>query len=153
MAERKNQKILITEPIHELSSEGPIKGRQTPPMTFVSDKLIPQSNVYIRFGWIYDMPDPNPHIHEHSHNYDEIVIHIGTDPDCPEDLGAELEFMVDGEAVKIDKTSALYIPKGVKHGPLTWKSVKRPHLEMAVFPGTSTFLEARPGGFVRGENT
>lgn len=151
MAESKYQKNLITEPIYELSSESDIKGRQTPPMTYASDKLIPQSNVYIRFGWIYDMPEPNPHIHEHSHNYDEILLHIGTDPDHPEDLGAELEFMVDGETIKIDKTSALYIPKGVKHGPLTWKSVKRPHLEMAVLPGTSKFLDARPGGFVRGE--
>ena len=151
MAVPKYQRYLITNPIYERSSEGPIKGRQTPPMTFISDKLIPESDVYIRFGWIWGMPDPNPHIYEHTHNYDEIVIHIGTDPAHPEDLGAVIEFIVDGEPIIIDKTSALYIPKGVKHGPLTWKSVTKPHLEMSVLPGTSKFLEARPGGFVAGE--
>ena len=153
MDKPKYQDNLITKPIYELSSEGPIKGRQTPPMTYVSDKLIPQSDVYIRFGWIYDMPDPNPHIYEHTHNYDEIVLHIGTDSENPEDLGAELEFIVDGESIIINKTSALFIPKGVKHGPLTWKNVRRPHLEVSVLPGTSKFVEARPGGFILGEDT
>jgi hypothetical protein len=93
------------------------------------------------------MPDPNPHILEHTHNYDEVVLHIGSDLNNPEDLGAEIEFVVGGEPLIIDKTSALFVPKGVKHGPLTWKRVDRPHIQMAIMLGAGTMAESAPGGY------
>jgi hypothetical protein len=43
-------------------------------------------------------------------------------------------------------TSAIYVPKGVKHGPLTWKKFTRPHLEFTIMIGASTVAEADPGG-------
>jgi hypothetical protein len=146
MPEKKSQPRLISKPYREKSSEPDIKGR-VPSMTYVSDRLIPETNVYIRWGWIVGMPDPNPHVGRHSHNFDEIVIHIGNDPNDPEDLGGEMEFMVNDEPVIINKTSALYLPKGVPHGPLTWKRVTRPHIEMAVTVGTGDFSKVIPGGY------
>jgi hypothetical protein len=72
-----------------------VKGRQYPTMTFMSNELIPGSNMYIEEGWIWDMPDPNPHIPEHTHaESDEFVLHIGSDYKNPEDLGGEIEFVV-----------------------------------------------------------
>ena len=74
----------MSEPLWEA---GPgVKKRQSPTMTFMSSKQVPEANYYIEFGWIYDIPEPNPHIHEHVHNFDEIVLHVGGDPDNPEDL-------------------------------------------------------------------
>ena len=52
-------------------------------MTLMSNNLIPGANMYVEAGWIVGMPDPNPHIDEHVHDYDEIVMHIGTDPGRP----------------------------------------------------------------------
>jgi hypothetical protein len=115
-------------------------------MTYMSSDLVPECKVYLEFGWIWDMPEPNPHIFEHSHDYDEIVLHIGSDPGNPEDLGAEIEFVVGGEPLKIDKTAAIFVPKGVKHGPLTWKRVDRPHIQMAIVLGGGTLSQAAPGG-------
>ena len=119
----------------------------------MSNDLVPGCNIYLGFGWIWDMPDPNPHILEHSHDYDEVVLHIGSDLNNPEDLGGKIEFVVGGEPVIIDKTSALYIPKGVKHGPVIWKRVDRPHIQMAIVLGAGTLAESAPGGTAVGERT
>jgi hypothetical protein len=147
--EAKYGKYLIKKPVREVdvTLKGGVKGRGYPTMTYMSNDLVPGCNMYIEFGWIWDMPEPNPHILEHSHDYDEIVLHIGSDPDNPEDLGAEIEFVVGGEPLKIDKTSALFVPKGVKHGPLTWKRVDRPHIQMAMILGAGTLAESAPGGY------
>jgi hypothetical protein len=147
MAEPKYLKNLVKVPLLELGAPGTVTGRQQKTMTYMSNKLVPGSNTYIEFSWTWAMPNPNPFIPEHVHkDYDEIVIHIGSDPDNPQDLGAEIEFVLDGEKLVIDKTSALFVPKGVPHGPLTWKRVDRPHLEMAIVLGTGELDEALPGG-------
>jgi hypothetical protein len=142
-------KNLVQKPKYEVGTVyGEIKGRQYPTMTFMSNELVPGSNVYIEMGWVYAMPDPNPHIPEHSHSdSDEFVLHIGSDYKNPEDLGGEIEFVVGGQPLKINKTSALYVPAGVVHGPLTWKSVTRPHLQMTVIMGAGTLAEAAPAGY------
>jgi hypothetical protein len=147
MAASKYEQYLVRKPLREVGAQavGRLKGRQVPSQTYMSNALVPGSNTYIEFSWIYDVPDPNPHIREHSHDYDEIVIHIGNDPDNPEDLGGEIEYCVNGEPLVFDTTTALFLPKGLKHGPLTWKKVTRPHLEMAIIMGTGDFAEASPG--------
>jgi hypothetical protein len=149
MAGTKYGKNLIKKPVREVdvTLAGGVKGRGYPTMTYMSNDLVPGCNLYLEFGWIWAMPDPNPHIFEHSHDYDEVVLHIGSDPNNPEDLGAEIEFVVGGEPLIIDKTSALFVPKGVKHGPLTWKRVDRPHIQMAMVLGAGTLAQSAPGGY------
>jgi len=142
------QQNLVNKPHYEVGGNQDIKGRQNPTMTYLSNDLVPGSNTYIEIGWVYEMPEPNPHIHAHDHNYDEIVLHLGSDPENPEYLGAEIEFVVGGEKIVIDKTSALFIPKGVPHGPLTWKSVEKPHLQMVVMPGAGTLKDSNPAGYI-----
>ncbi len=147
MAKNEN-KYLVAIPDREVGArrKDEIKGRQIPSMTFVSNRLAPGSNMYLEFGWIWDIPTPNPHINEHSHDFDEVLLHIGTDMSNPQDLGAEIEISVEGEKVLIDKTCAFFFPKGVKHGPLVWKKVDRPHLEMALLIGAGSLEQANPGG-------
>ncbi|NWF78326.1 MAG: hypothetical protein HXY36_07045 [Chloroflexi bacterium] len=149
MARKKYERNLVKKPAREVHAmvPGKIKGREYPTMTYMSNDLVPGCNVYIEFSWIWDMPEPNPHIFEHYHNYDEVVLHIGSDPNNPEDLGAEIEYVLGGETLIIDKTSAVFVPKGVKHGPLTWKRVDRPHIQMAIMLGAGTLAEAAPGGY------
>jgi hypothetical protein len=133
------ERYLVRKPVYEA---GPgVKNRQSPTMTLISSALVPEANYYIELGWIYDMPEPNPHIHEHVHKYDEIVLHIGGDPENPEDLGGEIECYVGGQPLTFNTTTALWAPKGVKHGPLTWKSVQRPHIEMAFMLNCGSVME------------
>jgi len=134
MAQSQYEKYAVRKPIYEA---GPgVKGRQSPTMTFMSSAQVPEVNYYIELGWIYDMPSPNPHIHEHMHKYDEIVLHWGGNPDEPQVLGGEIEFYIGGQPITFNTTTAIYIPAGVPHGPLTWKKFERPHVEMAMMLGT-----------------
>lgn len=139
------KKQFVSQPAYEVTPVMEVKGRR-PAMTLMSNNLVPNSNFYIETGWVFGMPDPNPHIEEHAHDYDEIVIHLGTDPKNQEELGGEIEFMVDGQPLIINKTSAVYVPKGVKHGPLTWKKYSKPHLEFTIMIGAGTLAQADPGG-------
>jgi hypothetical protein len=139
------KKHFVSKPAYEVVPVEDVKGRR-PAMTLMSNNLVPGSNFYIETGWVFGMPDPNPHIHEHTHDYDEIVIHLGTDPQNQEELGGEIEFMVDGQPLIINKTSAVYVPKGVKHGPLVWKKYSQPHLEFTIMIGAGSLTEADPGG-------
>ena len=145
MADSNCEKYLVKKPAYEVTPKFEVRGR-IPAMTLMSGNLVPGAKMYIEAGWVLGMPDPNPHIGEHVHDYDEIVIHFGADPKNPEDLGAEIEICMDGKPFLINSTSAIYIPKGVKHGPLTWKKVEKPHMELTIMIGASTLAEADPGG-------
>jgi hypothetical protein len=145
MAAMDYERYLVRKPIYEA---GPgVKKRQSPTMTYMSRAQVPEANYYIEFGWIYDMPEPNPHIHQHVHDFDEIVLHIGGDPDNPEDLGAEIDFYVAGQPLTLTTTCGMFLPAGVPHGPLIWKNVTKPHIEMAIMLGTGSAEEgwARSG--------
>jgi hypothetical protein len=124
------EKYLVRKPVYEQGP--PVKGRQHPTMTYMSRQLVPAANHYIEFGWIYAMPEPNPHIFEMTHGFDEVVFHIGGDPQNPLDLGAEIEFYLGDKLLTVNKTHGEWIPRGVKHGPETWKKVTKPHIEMAL---------------------
>ncbi|MCJ7655332.1 MAG: hypothetical protein MUO97_08575, partial [Dehalococcoidia bacterium] len=126
MAESKYGKNLVRKPAYEVSA-GKVKGRQNPTMTLMSNDLVPGSNTYLEVGWIWDMPEPNPHILKHSHaKYNEIVLHIGSDPNNPENLGAEIEFTVGAEQIEFDRTTEIFVPAGVTHVPVIRKKVRRP---------------------------
>ena len=133
------EEYVVRTPVREVGRS--VKNRQMPTMTYMSRHLVLGAGYYLEYGWIYGLPEPNPHVFEHVHNYDEVVIHFGGDPDNPEDLGGEIEYVVNGQPLNIGTTSGLFIPKGLKHGPLTWKKYSRPHAEMTLIIGAGTFRE------------
>jgi hypothetical protein len=142
-----HEKFLIRKPAYEVMPETPTKNRMNPSMTFLNNDLIPGCDTYLEFSWIWGMPDQNPPIMEHKHDdYNEVVFHIGSDPDNPEDLGAEIDLYMESQALKLDKTCTVFAPRGVKHGPLKWKSVSRPHIEMAIIFGAGALAQSDPGG-------
>jgi hypothetical protein len=121
------------------------KYRQSPTMTYMSRTQIGVANTYIEFGWIWDKTVSLPKmIHD---NYDEIVLHIGGDPNDPEDLGADLEFGMGNDPLMFDKSFGMWIPRGVAHGPLVWHNVRKPHIEMAIMLGAGTMMEGWDGSF------
>jgi len=133
------EEYVVRTPVREVGRG--VKNRQMPTMTYMNRHLVLGANYYLECGWIYGMPEPNPHVFEHVHNYNEVVIHFGSDPDHPEDLGGEIEYCVNAQPLTFSTTSGLFIPKGVKHGPLTWNKYFRPHLEMTLIMGDGTFKE------------
>jgi hypothetical protein len=134
MTQSPYEKYVVRTPLREAG--GIVKNRQSPTMTFMSSRQVPEANYYIELGWIYGIPDPNPHNFEMVHDFDEIVLHWGGDPDVPQDLGAEIIFYIGGQPIKFNTTTGIFIPKGVRHGPLIWTDYRFPHIEMAMMLGT-----------------
>ena len=125
MAVSKYDKYVVAKPAYEVTPKFEVKGR-IPAMTLMSGNLVPDAKMYIEAGWVLGMPDPNPHIGEHTHDYDEIIVHFGSDPTNPEDLGGEIEFWLGEEPNIITKSCVIFVPKGVPHCPLILRKVARP---------------------------
>ena len=146
MTETNYERYIVRKPIYEErgpdAEKGPeIKNRQIPAMTFMSSKQVSESNCYIEIGWVYGIREPNPYIYEHVHDFDEIVMHWGGHADTPQDLGAEIEFYIGGQPITFNTTTAIFIPKGTRHGPKTWKKFRFPHAEMTMLFGTGDAME------------
>lgn len=135
MADSTYERFAVRTPIRE-AGYPEVKGRQWPPMTFMSSQQIPEADLHIDLGWIYGIPQPNPHTSERVLDYDQLLLHVGMDPDTPQDLGATIELYLGGQPIVFNTTTSVFIPKGTPHGPLTWKEVRRPHVQLHLVFGS-----------------
>jgi quercetin dioxygenase-like cupin family protein len=144
------EQYAIRSPMREAGAEI-IKGRTSPTMTYMSGTQIPGVKYYIEFGWTFDMPltkTKGVGMPEMAHkNFDEIVLHIGGDPENPEDLGGDMEFYVGGQPLNFNTTSAIFIPRGLAHGPIKLKTYRKPHIVLAMMCGAGTSKEGWEGSF------
>ncbi len=145
------EQYVVRSPLREAGAEF-TKGRTSPTMTYMSGVQVPGVKYYIEMGWTFGMPESKTAgagmpemVHE---NYDKIVLHIGGDPDNPEDLGGEVEFYVGGQPLTFNTTSALFIPRGLRHGPLRLKEYRKPHLVIAIMCGVGTLKEGWGDSFI-----
>ena len=76
----------------------------------------------------------------HTHDYDEVVGFLGSDWQNPGQLGGEVEFWLEDEKYLLTKSCLIYIPKGLRHCPLTVKTVDRPILFLA-FSVTNKYIK------------
>jgi hypothetical protein len=79
---------------------------------------------YMEAVWFHTTNDTGPKTH--SHDFDELIGFLGTDPEHPEELGAEIQLLIDGEYISVTKSCIAYIPRGTDHSPLLVPSLKRP---------------------------
>ena len=113
---------------------------------YLDNSIIPGA-FYMECVWVMPRPADAPPLpggrkvgtEPHTHDYDEVIAFIGTDHDNPYDLGAEVELGLGDEIHKITKTSLVFIPAGLKHGPLTFLKVYRPVYHYTTGPGKMYF--------------
>jgi hypothetical protein len=74
-----------------------------------------------------------PHIHKSA----EILMLIGTNPDDPTDLGAEVELQMGAEREKhtMTRSTVVFIPPNLIHGPYLIKRTDRPWIFIEVNQG------------------
>jgi len=134
------EQYVVRSPIREAGSLY-TSGRTSPAFTLMSTLQVPAAKYYIEFQWTYEKPvlqKAGAGMREMTHDYDEIILHLGSDPQNPENLGAELEFYVGGQALTFDTTSSFFIPRGVPHGPAALKKFRRPYMMIAIKCGEGT---------------
>lgn len=142
MAENKYEKYIVTTPtLHELAhhAAGEVRGFTYPYQVYVESALFPDvfkdvlkgRPVFIDVNWRHEIPHPNPISEPHSHPFDQFLFYIGSDWNNPQELGAELEIQLGDERYIINKTAAIFVPKGVTH-TATHLRVDRPFISLGV---------------------
>lgn len=144
------EQYVVRSPMREAGAEF-TAGRTAPTMTYMSGVQIPGVKTYIEFGWTFGMPESrrtsNAMPSMAHDNFEEIVLHIGGDPDNPLDLGADIEFHMGGQPLGFNTSSAIFIPKGVLHGPIKCLEYRKPHIVMAIMCGAGSVQEGWQGSF------
>jgi hypothetical protein len=66
----------------------------------------------------------------HTHKFPEVFMHLGTDPDNPMELGAEIEMFMGPEKERhvFTKSTIICLPANFVHGPWRVLKVNRPFL-------------------------
>ncbi len=80
---------------------------------------------YMEACWFHTTNDTGPESHLHD-NLDELIGFIGTDPDNPGELHAEVRFFIEDQEVVITKSCIVYVPRGVMHSPILVPKLDRP---------------------------
>ena len=97
------------------------------PIVTLDDETVPGAEFYADTKWILPGTKGDLKLCEtHTHEYGEMLGFYGYNYDNIQDLGAELEIIIDGEKNILDRSFAAYIPPGVKHGPIILRNVVRP---------------------------
>jgi hypothetical protein len=115
----------------------------TGPRVIISKDLVPSANTIVEYGFIsgdltMGQAQSAKDFETHKHDYEEVFLFLGTNPKDTTDLGAEIEFWL-GEGKERDKvvlttSSAVYVPGGLVHFPLTYRNVKRPVMQVTIMP-------------------
>ena len=120
MAEKKHEHLIMNDFNTQKDEIGTLLYR-------LDDKKVPGIPFFTDSAWVW--PKPEEIVMEakaHSHEFDEIITLFGSNPDDPQDLGAEVEFWLEDEKYILTKSTIVYVPKGLKHCPMIFRNVTRP---------------------------
>jgi hypothetical protein len=109
----------------------PVDSGYVKKITVVDQDSPPGGLFYNETMWIlpgFDISTKkNPNFwEEHTHEFGELIGFYGFNFDDVTDLGAEIEFSIDGTTYNIRESFTSFVPAGVRHGPLTIRNVTRP---------------------------
>jgi hypothetical protein len=133
MAETKYGKYIFSEPHAEWTSIEPHREGSRDRSIRINSNLINTINCDCAFMGVSEPSRESEGGHpSHAHNVDEFIFFIGGDPTNIMDFGAEVELTMgegkDAEKHTINRTSIVYLPKGLYHLPMSYKKVERPIL-------------------------
>jgi hypothetical protein len=97
------------------------------PVITVDDQVVPGAELFADTHWI--LPGAEEEIKlcdSHTHEFGEMLGFYGYNYDNIQDLGAEIEIIIDNEVNILDRSFAAYVPPGVQHGPIIVRNVRRP---------------------------
>lgn len=99
--------------------------------------VVPEAEFYSEAMWIMpgdEFREGITQIEAHTHSWGELIAFYGLNYENIHDLGAEIEFTIDGETHVITESFASFIPAGVEHGPLIIRKVRRPIMHFTAGP-------------------
>ncbi len=130
------ERYVVRSPVREKGADGAL--------TYMSSLQVPGAKYHVEYGWITGQSASRiENIQEMVHqDSDEIILNLGCDPADPEDLGAEMQFYLGGQLLTFSTTSALFIPRGVKHRPVRYTEFRKPHIFIAIMCGVGSISKS-----------
>ena len=142
MATTKYGKYVISKPkvVEQLAShlkETAYQWKQ-PAEIYLDGEILPGCPVWFDINWIWDthLPKEASWIRPHEHDQNEVLLFIATNPEG--DLGGEIEISIgkgrNAEKHTFNHTTAIYMPAGLTHCPIVYKSFdkSKPQMMMAL---------------------
>ena len=75
------------------------------------------------------------------HASDELLVFIGSDPEDPENLNAEIELWIENDKLVLTQTSIMFVPAGAAHGRMEIKSINKPVFHYTCHINTDKYVE------------
>ena len=135
MAETKYGKYIVTKPVNmpagaRLAFHTDTFHKSGPPSSpgsgvYLNEDAVPGCPIYCAIQRTSEVPEPQPFLEAHKHDEtDEIILFVAAGPDA--DLGTNVTFEMgeEGEKHTFSETTAIYIPKGITHGPIWYSPFK-----------------------------
>ena len=131
MTERKYSKYITTDlDTSRFSPDQNAEYAKWATRVLMLDDNVTEGAMKFSCSWYFGAPDKP--LEAHTHDYNELLGFFGCDPENPHDLGGEIEFWLEDEQYFIDKSCLIFIPKGMKHCPLSTRRIDRPFFHFGV---------------------
>lgn len=134
MSETKYGKYFITEP-HQTFPESYDRHLR---ILSLSKAVVEETDQFFSISTLLPRHEPLFMITDsHKHDAVECFGFLGTDPIKWWELGAEIEMVLgeEREVHTITQSTILYVPAGIPHCPLTFKTIEKPILFFIFAPG------------------
>jgi len=89
---------------------------------FLPQDTLPECQMRCVVARQVGLPDPQPFLDAHKHSSDEIIMFLATTPDGKLGAAVDIEMGEEGEVHTFDKTTIVYVPKGLTHGPIWYRN-------------------------------
>lgn len=102
-------------------------GKSIKPVITIDEAVVPGAKLFADTHWILPGVEGDIRLCEsHTHAVGEMLGFYGFNYDNIQDLGAEIEIIIDNEVNVLDRSFAAYVPPGIQHGPIIVRNVRRP---------------------------
>ncbi|MDR2611022.1 MAG: hypothetical protein LBC58_06155 [Clostridiales Family XIII bacterium] len=98
---------------------------------------------YMELVWFKSVNETGPA--PHAHDFDELIGFIGSDPEDPENLNAEVTLDIAGDIVHVQNSCIAFCPEGTIHSPITVPALERPIYHFSIGNGGDYVREGNKG--------
>lgn len=99
---------------------------QTTRLLWMDDDMVKGASFYMDLHWHMSGKTEGTPEEVHVHDHDELIGFIGSDPNDPHALGAEIEIYLNGEKHILNKSCLVFLPAGVTHAPIIFRKIDKP---------------------------